>query len=617
LAESPGADNSTQMMLLPSHTRRVYEYLLTILAVSLALRFAHFLTIADTAFLKFPLTFDQSDLNTYWEWAQTIVAGDWLGRQTYHPAFEWMQAIAPQETWYRWWGGKEVFQQAPLYPYFVAALLAMSRGSIEFVSVVQLVLGAFQPLVMFWLGRRLFDARVGLLAAALTAMYGPFIFHQGALLRDWLPPILEPLALVALLKAHESGRVSHWVLAGAAVGLAVLAKETFLLFVPLALLWILLGHRNAMERATISCAAVLAGLFLIISPLVVRNVVVDAPPFAFSNRAAEGLIEGNAADGFPVGLTHPPSMKSIFERSDGRLPAVMRETLRTYHSHWMELARLQLLKLRALADPLEVPNNLDFYYGREISAILRVMLTYGVIFPLGIAGFVPVLGAWRRHLLLVLYGASILTSLMSTIILARFRILLVPVLIIYASAGLVWLWRAVQAKRTGDSVTYISLFVGFAVIQHLVLPIPSLRDMPSIALHGPEYLLAAQIYAHDGRFDRAVTEIERLEAKAAERPSFAKVADQASLYDGDYRTQWARQLIRGGNIDEARRQVHRVEAAYAAREDLSYPLFNLGFLHLELGDLARARQYFERFLSRESEGPRADQVRRALQEIKA
>src|SRR5262249_48731303 len=126
-------------------SQRENAILLTIVIVALVVRFAHFATIAGTAFPKFPLTFDQSDMNTYWEWAHKILAGDWVGRETYHPAFNWMEGIAPQETWYRWWGGKAIFQQAPLYVYWVAAVLAVSRQSIEFISLVQLIVGAFQP----------------------------------------------------------------------------------------------------------------------------------------------------------------------------------------------------------------------------------------------------------------------------------------------------------------------------------------------------------------------------------------------------------------------------------------------------------------------------------------
>jgi tetratricopeptide (TPR) repeat protein len=605
-------------MPFPSWSTREREhlFLLAILALALVVRFTHFLTIAGTAFPKFPLVFDQSDLNTYWEWAQAIRAGDWLGRATYHPAFDWMKAIAPQEVWYRWWGGEGIFQQAPLYAYGVAALLTVSRGSLEFVTVMQLVLGAFQPLVMFWLGRRLFDSRVGLVAAALTTVYGPFIFYQSVLLRDWLPPILEPLVLVALLRARARGRLVDWGLAGAALGLALVAKETLQLFVPLAFLWLALEHRDAKQRVATSCAAVFVGLLLVLSPLVARNALVGAPPFAFSNRAAEGLIEGNAADGFPIGLTDPPSMKGILERSDGRLEGVIREILGTYHGDWLKLARLELFKLRAVADPLEVPNNVDFYYGRQISPTLRLTLTYGTILPLGLTGFLLSLQIWRRHLLLILYALSTLTGLMSTIILARFRMVLVTILIVYAAVGLVWLFEAMRARWLTVPITYGSLLAGFALLVHLVLPIPSLREKPAFAIYPPDYLVAAHIYAHEGQFDRALAEIERLEARAAERPSFAELAREAWLYDGDYRTLWANQLLSHGRPDEAKRQAERVERQYASHPELSYPFYNLGFLNLKLGEPAKARAYFERFLAREPAGAQAENVRHALAEMK-
>src|SRR5262245_31740836 len=120
------------------HEREVVV-LLVVLIVALGSRAVHFFTLLGTAYPKFPLLFDQSDMNTYWGWSQAILAGDWLGRETFHPAFDWMRAIAPQETWYRWWGGAAIFQQAPLYPYWVAAALAASRRSIEFVSLAQLI----------------------------------------------------------------------------------------------------------------------------------------------------------------------------------------------------------------------------------------------------------------------------------------------------------------------------------------------------------------------------------------------------------------------------------------------------------------------------------------------
>jgi tetratricopeptide (TPR) repeat protein len=154
--------------------------------------------------------------------------------------------------------------------------------------------------------------------------------------------------------------------------------------------------------------------------------------------------------------------------------------------------------------------------------------------------------------------------------------------------------------------------LGFAFLQHSILALPFLRDRPAIAIYPPEYLVAADIYAHDGRPDRAVAEIERLEARAAERPSFAELAREASLYDGDYRTLWANQLLTQGRMDEARRQVERTGAAYTSHPELSYPFYNLGFLYLKLGAPAKAKSYFEQFLAREPAGGRAERVRREL-----
>lgn len=589
--------------------------LLAILILGLGVRLVHLWAILGTAFPRILVFFPESDMYTYWQWAQTIVAGDWLGRDTYHPSFEWMQAIAPQEIWYRWWGGKAIFQQAPLYPYLLAGLLTVSGGSLALVSALQLLVGAFHPLVMFWLGRRLFDSRVGLAAAGLTAVYGPFVFHEGTLLRDWLPPILEPLALLALLKARESGRSRDWALAGVALGVTLLTREAMLIFMPVALLWLVCAHRGAAKEAAASMAALLFGFALIVSPLIVRNVLVGAPAVALSNRAGEAFIVGNAADGFPIGLTHPPSMKGILERSGGRLPAVIRETLETYQGDWRRLGHLQLLRLRALADPLEVPNNVSFYYALEISPILRLTLPYGVIFPLGLAGFGLALVLWRRHLLLALYGLSIGVGLAATTIVARYRIVLVPVLIIYAAVGLVRCFEAARARRVVGVISYVALLAGAATLQHLLLPIPVLRDMPAIAIHPPEYFIAADIYATEGRFDRAVAEIARLLTKAKERPSFGELAGDALVYEGNYRVMWASRLLQQGLRQEARQQAERAQAAYSAKPELSYPFFNLGFLYLKLGETARARAFFERFLALEPDGATAERVHRILRDL--
>jgi 4-amino-4-deoxy-L-arabinose transferase-like glycosyltransferase len=117
--------------------------------------------------------------------------------------------------------------------------------------------------------------RAGLLAAAVGAIYGPFVFFVGSLLRDWLPPILDPLLILALLRAHDSARPRDWILAGLLFGGCVLVKSSILLFLPLAVVWIAWESRSMRSIAFLA-----AGLAIGIAPLVARNLAVGAPAFA-------------------------------------------------------------------------------------------------------------------------------------------------------------------------------------------------------------------------------------------------------------------------------------------------------------------------------------------------
>jgi tetratricopeptide (TPR) repeat protein len=131
-------------------------------------------------------------------------------------------------------------------------------------------------------------------------------------------------------------------------------------------------------------------------------------------------------------------------------------------------------------------------------------------------------------------------------------------------------------------------------------------------LRPQEYVESAKIYASDGRLDLAVAEMERLRPKALDNPKFADVATTASLFEGDYRALWAKRLLEEGKREEARAQAEKAEILYGAHRDLSLPQYKLGVLYFELGDPAKARSFFGRFLELEPQGERADEIRRLL-----
>jgi 4-amino-4-deoxy-L-arabinose transferase-like glycosyltransferase len=589
-----------------STARRARGLLLGILCLALLIRLLHFWMIAGTPLPKHHLMAVEADDYAFFQWAQRIVGGDWLGRDTYHPYFEWMKRVAPLETWYRWWGGKEIFHQAPLYPYLLAGLLQLFRSSVPLALLAQLAIGALQPLVMYRLAALLFDPWVGLAAAALTALYGPFIFYEGLLLRDWLSPMLEPLALLAMLHARKSGRGWQWGVAGGVLGLALLAKETVLLLIPLVLLWLIWDSGRAWRQAVRAGTWVLIGLLIALSPLFLRNAMVGAPVFALSNRAAEAFAMGNIA------ALDRAVFSRILERSEGGLLPAGMETLRTYHGDASRFFGRQLRKLRGMIDPFEIPNNVSFSYGSELSPVLRWSLGYAFVFPLGLAGLILSLKRWRDHSLVFLYGLVVVAGFVLTSTISRYRLLLVPVLILYGAALLSRLVVALRERKARQALGPVVLVLGCVLFQQVVQRLPV--DRPGV--YPLDYLAAAQAYAGEEHFERAVAELVSLRAKIQPYPQFAKVVEETSLREGDYRAQWARQLLAEEKQEEARQQVALAETVYAQHPNLSYPNYNLGLLYLRLGEATKARGFLERFLALEPSGTRAERVRALLATLK-
>jgi len=563
-----------------------------IVAAACAIRLLHAAALHDTAFPRFPLVYAESDMHAFWEWAQRIQSGDWLGRDTYHPAFAWMRDVAPLATWHRWWGGEQIFHQAPLYPYFVATLIGVTGATTpEPVLVVQLLLGALQPIVLFALGRRLADERVGLVAAALSAAYAPLVFHEGVLLRDWLPPLLEPLALVLLLRAAERGRARDWALAGASLGAALLARETALLLVPAVALW--LATRRASVRSTAAAAVCLAlGFAAALAPLVARNAAVGAPLLALSNRGGVTFAQHNAAPSSALWSEYDPALqRQILVQADGDGRAVVRATLATYGGDTGALLRKLATKLRGAADPIEIPSNVSFAYGRELSWMLRALPGYGLVFPLGVAGILLAARGGRRPALLLLYVAISLATLAVSLPLARYRLPLATALMPFAGLAVIALADAARARRALRCAAIATAIGVAAVAQQWILAVPELRTSSWMALYGAgvEHRTAAAVYAADGRPDRAADELRRLRERAPDDPWSTEIARGARRAELELRAESAARLIGTRRPAEARAELARAEALAGEEAHGEALLARLGGLYEQLGDADKAQ----------------------------
>jgi tetratricopeptide (TPR) repeat protein len=353
--------------------------------VALALRIAAAIGVGGLPLARTP----QYDGLEYLLWAQQLANGD----------FAW----PPNPP------------HGPAYPFFLAALLAVSNGSLMFARIAQAVMGAATCWLAGLTAARLFGARGGIVTAALLAVYAPLIWLDVSIGSEGL--------LLFLLAASLWSAVSKRspILTGVLIGLAALARPTALIFLPL-LLWI--GAR----RMLIAVAAV-----AVILPVTVANW-----------RASHAFIPIQAFGGMNVYLGDSPLRDGTASARPGgeweRLEAegddrhFMRKTVSEIREHPAAFAGLLLRKTLLTFQNEEVRDTHSFYFFREQVPLLRWLPGFTILFAFAVAGAVAANWRDRNVRIVAVYTALAAATCIALVAGARYRIPLALGLALFGGA---------------------------------------------------------------------------------------------------------------------------------------------------------------------------------------
>jgi hypothetical protein len=204
----------------------------------------------------------------------------WTGKPLTHDEREYL-ALAASVTAGRGFvygpgmnvGTGQQFGRAPGYPLFLAAIGGGSEDATETplrVKLAQSFVGAAGVWVIALLARRAGGDGAGTAAAWIAAVHPPLVTMPAYVLSETLFSTVALAAALALQSAVSDGgpsraRLLRTFVAGAASGSAALIRPAMLLFLPLAVLWLLARRRPA-------AAAVLgAACLLVILPWTIRN----------------------------------------------------------------------------------------------------------------------------------------------------------------------------------------------------------------------------------------------------------------------------------------------------------------------------------------------------------
>lgn len=214
-------------------TLSTQRWLMLIMVVAILLRVISSFVQGETV-QPLPGVFDQI---SYDELARRVVDGHGFSFATEHwPA---TRAGEPTAHW------------SYLYTVYLAAVYFILGIHPLAARLIQAVLSGILHSWLIWrLGRRLFGPRVGLVATILSASYIYFFYYAGSLITEpfyivsilWTFDVTFRLA-TALQARHQpnSSPNNHWRLwveLGLAIGVTVLLRQLFLLFVPFLYGWL-------------------------------------------------------------------------------------------------------------------------------------------------------------------------------------------------------------------------------------------------------------------------------------------------------------------------------------------------------------------------------------------
>ncbi len=289
--------------------------------------------------------------------------------------------------------GMGPFWLAPLYPCILGGLFALLGPNNLIGAVIgQAALGAITCAMLYLLGRRLFDEPTGLLAGLMAACYGPAILYTGIILSTTLEVFMTVAILLALTKARSLPTLGRWLIAGVAMGLGCLARPNFLLgFMNLFLLLpcLLRAPGVPVGWPTVGRAAVAfaLGTVLLIVPVTARNWIVGGEPVLISAAGPETFRIANGFDSTPLKFVYP---------TQSRMPL-------TSLAFWRHQARKPTLFWWGF----ESPQNVNYYFARQLSPVLRLpWLSFWVVVPLGVLGLWVTRHHWRGLLHIYVFLAA-------------------------------------------------------------------------------------------------------------------------------------------------------------------------------------------------------------------
>lgn len=163
----------------------------------------------------------------------------------------------------------------PVYPFFVAVLLALAGGKLWIIPVAQGLINSLSAVLVFKAGEKLFGTRAGLIAGLFYALDPSALVHTFSLLTESLFTFLFLIANFFLIRYTSKPSAKSLIISAALLSVAALCRPVALyFFVPAAAMVFFVDSSSLKIRAR-NAAIYLIVFALTLSPWLIRNKLIS------------------------------------------------------------------------------------------------------------------------------------------------------------------------------------------------------------------------------------------------------------------------------------------------------------------------------------------------------
>jgi Tfp pilus assembly protein PilF len=552
-------------------------FIIGIFILAFAIRFTYLLQMRSSPLFDTPTM----DAEYHDQWAQMILKGEEI-----HSG---------------------VFFRAPLYPYFLALVYKIFGHDFFMARLIQFLIGSFNCVLIYLVGKKVFNRRVATIAGVIASLYGVLIYFDGELLLPVLEVFTGLLVILTCIQAKEKPQAKRWLLCGMLLGFSALARPNILLVGVAFFIWIILMYRvkSKIHPKSLLYAGCLAlGTILIISPITLRNYIKGHDFVLIASQGGMNFYIGNNPQSDGASAILPGSRSTWWGSYEDAITLAEKvtgkslkpsEVSRFWYMEGLNFAvtqpfkflKLMLKKFILFWNGNEISNNKDFYFFARSAPLLKLLIWRFIIyFPFGLFAPLALVGIILSHktkkdiLILEIFLLVYMITVILFFVTERYRIPVLPVLILFTAYALDWFTSMIKQRKIFELGKYLLIVLVILILVNIEIP------GYSSANPGQAYYTLGVIYSQKGDMIKAEEEYKK-----------------AIWYNPNLGNAYANLGAIYGDQGKHQLALEYYQKALQAGVDSAFVFYNIGIEYYNQGQLDQAQKNYELSLALREDDP--------------